>query len=111
MVCDRVAIIVKGRIRFEGEVGDVVRGSEEEVDVVVANLAAEAALEISEQFDARLRGVGDRIELRFAAKQTDEALLMALESGGRIVSVSPHRVSLESLFLSAVEAGASEENL
>jgi len=109
MVCDRVAIIVKGRIRYEGDVADVVHGSEEEVDVVVANLSAEAALTISEQFDARLRGVGDRIELRFAAKQTDEALLAALESGGRIISVSPHRVSLETLFLSAVEEGASEE--
>jgi ABC-2 type transport system ATP-binding protein len=109
MVCDRVAIIVKGRIRYEGDVGDVVGGSEEEVDVVVANLSADAALSISERFEARLRGVGDRVELRFAAKQVDDALLIALESGGSIVSVSPHRVSLESVFLSAVEEGLPEE--
>jgi len=105
MVCDRVAIIVKGRIRYEGGVGDVVGGGDDGVDVVIANLAAEHATRISEHFEAPLRGVGDRIELRFAAKQTDEAVRMALDAGGSIVSVSPHRDSLESVFLTAVGQG------
>jgi len=113
MVCDRVAIIVKGRIRFEGEVADVVGAGEDGVDLVIANLAADQAAAISERFDAPLRGVGDRVELRLASKQTDDAVLMALEAGGSIVSVSPHRDTLESVFLSAVggdprTAGASE---
>ena len=37
------------------------------------------------------------------------ALRVAMEAGAEVVSVTPHRVSLESIFLSAVEAGAAEE--
>jgi ABC-2 type transport system ATP-binding protein len=108
MVCDRVAIIVKGKIRYEGVIGDLMRGGGEEVDVVVANLSPEAALEIDERFAAQLRTVGDRIEFRVSAKVVDEAISTAIDSGAGVISVSPHRVSLESFFLSAVEDGASE---
>jgi ABC-2 type transport system ATP-binding protein len=108
MVCDRVAIIVKGRIRYEGVVEDAVGGGEEEVDVVVANLRAETAPVFEERFSARLRGMGERIELRVAEKVLNDVLRLALETGGEVISVSPHRVSLESFFLSAVEDGDAE---
>jgi ABC-2 type transport system ATP-binding protein len=109
MVCDRVAIIVKGRIRYEGVIGDVASGAEEEVDVVVANLPAETGLLVEERFAGRLRGIGDRVEIRIPKKVVNDALRLALEAGAEVVSVSPHRVSLESFFLSAVEDGDEED--
>jgi len=109
MVCDHVAIIVDGRIRHEGGVEDVVTGAGEQVDVVIANLRADAALELEERFSARFRGMGERVELRVAEKAVNDVLRLALDASGEVISVSPHRVSLESFFLSAVEAGDAEE--
>jgi ABC-2 type transport system ATP-binding protein len=109
MVCDRVAIIVKGRVRYQGVIEDVVASGAAEADVVVASLPSEAALTIEERFSARMRGVGDRVELRVATKSVNDALRIALAAGGEVISVSPHRESLESFFLSAVEDGEAEE--
>ena len=109
MVCDHVAIIVDGRIRYEGGVEDVVAGAGEQVDVVLSGLPADAALALEERFSAQLRGMGDRIEVRVAEKAVNDVLGAALDAGGEVISVSPQRVSLESFFLSAVEGGDAEE--
>ena len=85
-------------------------GGEEEVDVVVANLSPDAAGSArGAASPRRLRGVGDRVELRVAEKAVNDALRLALDTGGEVISVSPHRVSLESFFLAAVEDGDAEE--
>jgi len=102
MVCDRVAIIVRGRIRFEGATHEFLAGGEPEADVVLARLAPEAAASLEEEFQARLRGLDDRIELRVAEKLVNPLLHAAIAAGAEVVSVTPHRMSLESIFLSAV---------
>jgi len=102
MLCDRVAILVRGRIRYEGAVEAILDG-ERDTDVVLSGLAAQAASALEERLGAQLRGLGERIEVRVAEKRVDDVLRMALESGASVISVSPHRRSLEDIFLSAVE--------
>ncbi|HVP28412.1 MAG TPA: ABC transporter ATP-binding protein [Myxococcota bacterium] len=100
-VCDRVAIIVKGRIRYEGGTHDFLDEGECMSDLVLQ--AVPPAL--GERLEADrlvVRGRGDRIELRVRDKEVGELLQVALAAGARIVSVSPHRRSLEEIFLSAV---------
>ncbi|MFQ5515759.1 MAG: ABC transporter ATP-binding protein [Myxococcota bacterium] len=108
MVCDRVAIIVDGRIRFDGSVDEALSGGESEADIVVANLSPEVALLLEEGFAARLRGLGDRTEVRVSEKVVSAVIQLALNAGGEVVSVNPHRRSLESVFLSTVDADRSE---
>jgi len=103
MVCDRVAIIVRGRIRFEGATHEFLAGGEPEADVVLARLSPEVAASLEEEFRARPRGVDERIELRVAEKLVNPLLHAAIAAGAEVVSVTPHRMSLESIFLSAVE--------
>jgi ABC-2 type transport system ATP-binding protein len=103
MLCDRVAIIVRGRIHFEGAAHDFQLGGEPEADVVLARLSPEVAASIEENYHARLHGMGERIELRIAEKLVNPVLRAAIAAGAEVVSVTPHRVSLESIFLSAVE--------
>jgi ABC-2 type transport system ATP-binding protein len=107
MVCDRVAIIVRGRIRFEGATHEFLAGGEPEVDIVLARLAPETAASLEEEFQARLRGVDDRIEIRVAEKRVNPLLHAAIAAGAEVVSVTQHRMSLESIFMTAVaEDGA-----
>jgi ABC-2 type transport system ATP-binding protein len=101
-VCDRVAIIVRGRIRHEGPIEEFLGVEARETDLVVSGLTAEAASAL-EELGACLRGFGDRIELRVAEKAVNDVLRVAMEGGAEIVSVTPHRESLETFFLSAVE--------
>jgi ABC-2 type transport system ATP-binding protein len=103
MVCDRVAIIVNGRIRYEGATEEFLEGGEREAEVVLLGLPPEAATLLEESVAARLRGMGERIEVRVTEKCVGDVLRIAMEAGAEIVSVTPHRRSLESIFLSAVE--------
>ena len=103
MLCDRVAIIVKGRIRYEGSTGDLQVQGERQVDVVLSGVAPELAACLEERFGAELRGHGDCIEARVAEKRVDDTLRAALRAGAGVVSVTSQRVSLESIFLHTVE--------
>ena len=103
LVCDRVAIIAGGCIRYEGAIQDFEAAGERQSDVLVAGLPAETGPLLEERFGARLRGVGERIEVRVPEKHTDDALRVLLGAGAQVVSVSPHRASLERIFMSAVE--------
>jgi ABC-2 type transport system ATP-binding protein len=104
MICHRVAIIVRGRIRYEGSIDEFLDAGERESDVVLAGLSPELAAEL-EDLGARLRGLGDRTEVRVPEKRVAEVLSRALGAGVQVISVAPHRASLETIFLSAVKEG------
>lgn len=107
MICDRVAIIVKGKIRYEGRIGDFLTADEMRSDVVLSHLPPELGDRFEEDFGGRVHGVGDRIELHVLEKQVDGLLRVALEAGAEVVSVTPNRMSLERIFLKAVEQSES----
>jgi hypothetical protein len=57
-----------------------------------------------------MRGQGDQVEMRVSEKDLKDLLRLALDVGSEIVSVTPHRVSLESIFLSAVRQGSEQDH-
>ncbi len=104
MVCDRVAIIVKGKIRYEGQIETFLKSGEERpTQVVLARVPVELAPKIEEDFESEVRGFQDRIEVRVAEKDVGALLWLALGAGADVISVTPQRASLESIFLNAVE--------
>jgi ABC-2 type transport system ATP-binding protein len=107
LLCHRVAIIVQGRIRYAGSVDEFLDAGERESDLVLAGFPSELAEELEEGFGATLREIGDRTEVRVAEKHVGVVLERALARGAAVMSVVPHRVSLETIFLSAVEGGES----
>jgi ABC-2 type transport system ATP-binding protein len=106
MVCDRVAIIVKGRIMHEGAIDQFLEEGQREVDLVLAGLPPELPAQLEEVFGARIRGHGERIEVRISEKEVQGVLSSTISAGAEVISVTPHRVSLESIFLHAVEEGS-----
>ena len=109
MLCHRVAIIVKGEIRYVGSSEEFLASEERSADLVLARLPADLVTVIEERFDLEMRGQGDHIELRVPEKDVNDVLHLALDTGAEIVSVTPYRVSLESIFLSAVSEGSAED--
>jgi len=109
MLCDRVAIIVKGRIPYEGRIEDFLGGDDRRCDVTLANLPAELAESFERRYGALISGRGENVEFRVAEKNAGDMLRAALDAGAEVRSLVPHRVSLESIFLTAVEEEARAE--
>ncbi len=107
-LCDRVAIIAQGRIRYAGRIEDFLDGRERRADLVVSGVAPDLIERFEEGFETEVRGSGDRIEFQLHEKDVAEALRMVLDSGGKVLALAAHRASLESVFLSAVNESAQE---
>jgi len=105
MICDRVAIIVEGSIRHQGRIEDFLPDVGRRTDIVLAQLAPETADQIGERFDLEMRGLGERVEIRVAEKDVHDVLAAAITTGADVVSVTPHRNSLEDVFLEVVRSG------
>jgi ABC-2 type transport system ATP-binding protein len=103
MVCDRVAIIVGGTIRYEGKIEEFIPDQDQRADVVVSGMSVELASRLEERHGAELRDHGRQIEARVLEKNLDEVLRTCLEGGASVVSVTPVRVSLETIFLRTVQ--------
>ena len=73
---------------------------------MLAGLPRELAERLEEAFGARLQGMGDRVEARVKEKDVQRVLGEVLGAGAEVVSVTPHRESLETVFLHAVEEGS-----
>jgi len=110
MLCDRVAIIVAGRIRYEGRIEEYIEPGTHECEVVLEKVSPVLVSLLEGDYRAELRGHGDRVEFRVAEKDLQALLAAAFGEGAVVVSVSPRHVSLEEVFLTAVEDAAREQH-
>ncbi len=102
MVCHRVAILVKGRIRWVGGAADFREADGGGADVVLSRVPPDIVAAMEDAFGTGFRGQGDRIEVRVPEKRLPDLLRLSLDGGAEVVSVTPHRQSLESLFVDTV---------
>jgi ABC-2 type transport system ATP-binding protein len=110
MICDRVAIIVAGRIAYEGAL-EAFDGDRKLYDLTLSSLPPDFAEEIEAQLGVRLGGRGERVTLRLGEKEMNELLEAALARGARLEELVRHREDLEALFLRAVESQQQEGRL
>jgi len=108
MICDRVAIIVAGRIAYEGAL-EAFEGEPKLYDLTLAGLPADFAEELEATLGTSLGGRGDRVTLRLPEKETNELVQAALARGARVEELMRHREDLEALFLRAVRSQGKEE--
>jgi ABC-2 type transport system ATP-binding protein len=92
---DRVAIIVRGKLRGIGSVHQLIGDRVRHVDLCYAG---EMRIEGTE-----LRADGATRTVRLAPAQVDEAVAAVVHGGGRVVELNPVRDSLESVLLDEVE--------
>jgi ABC-2 type transport system ATP-binding protein len=106
-ICDRVGILVEGRMTDCGALADLVAPGARAVELVAENVSPELL--------ARLQGDGIRVLQRDRATiftfadegRAREALAAAVSSGATVVSLTPHRRSLEELFVSRARGKAA----
>ncbi len=100
MICDRVGIIVRGRLLASRRVDELVsHGHTQSVEVVCEGIPAECVRAIAEAA-TRVLQQGRRALLVLPGHERLEEVLAAIRTqGGTLVSVTPQKGSLEEIFL------------
>jgi len=98
MICDRVGIIVKGRLLESGRVEELV-GQAHSVEVICDGVKADQ-LSLFASASTRMVQQGGRCLIMLPGPERLEEVLAAIRAqGGRLVSVTPQKRSLEELFV------------
>jgi ABC-2 type transport system ATP-binding protein len=104
-LCDRVAILNRGRLVEIGRLSDILDVSVRSVEVVAENLGAEVERTIAPAA-VGFRRAGERCHIAFAGpKEFDAALPLLLAGGARVVSVNPVKETLEDRFVREISTG------
>jgi len=106
LLCDRVAIINNGQLEKAGPIGELVREDVKSVEIVATDVTESAAQQLEPFVDER-RAVGDALVLRLRDSKATTLVLGTLAShGATILSVTPHKETLESVFVRQVTRGS-----
>jgi ABC-2 type transport system ATP-binding protein len=100
-LCDRVGVILGGRLRDVGRIGDLLspRVRTTEVTATVPEAARAAAAP-----GRLLAREGDRLTLAFEDEGAADAAVRAIvAAGGRVHALTPHRETLEDFFVRRLE--------
>ena len=102
-ICDRVGILVKGKLTSQGRIDELLGKHDNPVEVIIANLsdAARAELE-AKALSTRVSEAGHHFTLH-DAQAANEAVKLALARGGSLVEFTPLKESLEDQFVKAQE--------
>jgi ABC-2 type transport system ATP-binding protein len=106
MICDRVGILLGGRLVRVGRLDELLGAELESTEVIAVGLSGEMIQELGAMALAPPLVQGERTLFRLRGEaEVDKLLRRVLEAGGRIAAVTPQKRSLEELFLAEVQAG------
>lgn len=108
MICDRIGILVKGRLKAVGTVQELAGASSvTSIELVVEGLSQAALTDVA-NLGVTLVRQGDHILIRVDDEGRVNGLLeQVLRHKARVVSLIPHKRSLEDFFLSESGMGRS----
>jgi ABC-2 type transport system ATP-binding protein len=103
LICDRVGIISNGQLEKVGPIAELVQKDVKSVEVAVKEASEEVLVQL-EPYVEQTVATGDAIVLRLRDPGTATMVVGKLAAhGASIVSVTPHRETLESVFVDHVK--------
>jgi ABC-2 type transport system ATP-binding protein len=100
MICDRIGILVKGRLKAVGTVQELAGvSSVNSIELVVEDVSEDVLAGIRDLVATVMRR-GNQVLIKLDDEERVNSLLdLILKQKGRVVSLTPHKRSLEDLFL------------
>src|SRR3989449_5053297 len=103
MICDRVGILVKGQLRAVGAVHELVGTAAVTLVEILVERLSEAGIREAEQLGGTVVRRGNQVLIKLDDEhKTDQVVDLIRRHAGRLVSLVPHKRSLEDLFLKEV---------
>jgi ABC-2 type transport system ATP-binding protein len=105
-ICDRIGIIAEGRLTDCGTLSTLLKPGVRAVEVVAQNAPRELVARLASD-GAQVLERDDGTVLTFPSEESADLAVRALVAGGgRLVSLSPHRDTLEALFVKRARGSA-----
>ena len=102
-ICDRVGLMLGGRLREQGRLEDLLTARSRAVEVIAEKIPGDLAPRL-QAIAVRAIPKGDGLALTFSDDGAAEDAVGALAlAGARIIQVTPHRETLEDLFMRRAE--------
>jgi len=109
-LCDRVAIMNRGRLQAAGDLNEILKVKIEGHEVILSGVASPVEEELSRMCD-QMTSLGDRLCLRAGtSSQVASIVSCALSSGAELLSVNPIRPSLEDYFFHEIASNHQDTN-
>ncbi len=107
-LCDRVAIMNKGKLLEAGALEEILKVKIEGHEVILSRVSPEDVAVLREKCH-EVTSVGDRIHLRAgSSREVESVLSYSLSRGAELISVNPIRPSLEEYFFTEVAGNAAQ---
>ncbi len=108
-LCDRVAIMNRGRLQAAGALQDILKVKIEGHEIILVNRGENLAAQLGKLCD-KIQLIGDRLRIRAtSAGQVESVLACALAREATLISANPIRPSLEDYFFREVTDQAAGE--
>jgi len=105
-ICDRIGIIAEGRLTDCGTLSSLLKPGVRAVEVVAQNVPRDLVARLASD-GARVLERDDGTVLTFSSEESaDQAVRELVAKGGRLVSLAPHRDTLEALFVQRARGSA-----
>lgn len=109
MICDRVAILVKSELKRVGHLSELLSERVKAVEVAVSGVPDDAMAAFREKAIRVIDGAqGTVLELE-DEDLARQLVARTLDCGGRLISFTPRRETLEEYFISQVSSGAARD--
>ncbi len=103
MLCDRVGILVKGKLKQVGKMAQILSEEIESIEITVKNLAEEDKKELAKIALNVLAGDDKTMFVVQSATARDKIIKQITNVGGEIISIVPRRKTLEEYFMRFVQ--------
>jgi ABC-2 type transport system ATP-binding protein len=110
-LCDRVAVLVGGRLVREGSVQDLLLAQVPSVELTVEGLSPERLGQLGTALES-VQPLERRVVVRVPDAESQRYVQAVIAAGGKVSRLQPSRFSLEDLFMSALaEAGRARSSV
>ena len=110
-LCDRLAVLVGGKLVREGSVQDLLLAQVPSVEVIIEGLSPERLGQLGIALES-LQPLEQRVMVRLADSDSQRFLQAVISAGGKVSRLQPSRFSLEDLFMRALaDAGRAHSSV
>lgn len=105
LVCDRVAVLNKGRLQAIGHLSELLSQKVEEWEVVISAVDKEFVDRMIPKMKKHIESKGEHLCILDQEDLANDLIRATLAKGGTLVSLTPRRQTLEDYFISEVAGG------